>query len=105
MIVRSVCCLQYAKSQEIRSVSSYHETEKDDEVIGEGDAEAQLYRQGQQNIEDVQGVKMEAMAGWVVKVGGEIRAIMEIEDRRFDPPQVPVVAPAVEAISRNSRVE
>jgi len=28
---------------------------------------------------------------------------MEIKHRRFDPPQIPVVLPAVEAISRNGR--
>jgi len=74
-----------------------------DEIVGDGKAKAQLHGQSQQAIKGNQGVEIEAVAGAMVKVGGEIGALMEIKQRRFDPPQVPLVDPAVEAIARDGR--
>ncbi len=90
---------QYPPRQQVNPIPRHRPTKKDDGVVGNEEAAAQLQREGEQAVEGVEGVKVETDAGGVVEQVGDKRSLLLVDQGGFQPPEVPVVLPAVKAVA------
>ncbi|OQA43965.1 MAG: hypothetical protein BWY52_01726 [Chloroflexi bacterium ADurb.Bin325] len=85
--------------EQICAQPAKHKAEDDDAIVSRQQPPHELDRQGHEAVERVQRVEQQADAGRVVEQVGEPGVRVPVEQRDLDPPQVPVVLPAVEAVA------
>ena len=100
MCIRDSHADQPARQQE-HAIACQRPTEQYDHVVRRDQAKSELHRHRRQPVEGVQRMKVEADAGGVVKNVSEERIHLTRYQRIFEPPEIPVVLPAVETVAGN----
>jgi len=87
------------EGEEVGSVAAEYPANEDDGVVGWDEARVELDGEGDEAVEGVECVEVETdTCGGIEDVG--VEGVLEfVHQCDFDPPEIPVVLPAVEAIT------
>jgi len=91
--------------QAVRAVSSDCEGNKPHHVVGWQQPSRQLHRQRQQPIERIESTEVEIEAREMLQHASRERQAVLIEQRDLQLPEIAVVLPPIEAITRDRRSE
>ncbi len=85
--------------QQVGAVATDDEREDDHKIVGHGPSEDGLDRHCKQTVKDIQGMEVEAGSRRIVDIITEKRVRSQVQQGFLHPPQIPVVLPAVKAVT------
>ncbi|PKO21543.1 MAG: hypothetical protein CVU38_14230 [Chloroflexi bacterium HGW-Chloroflexi-1] len=85
--------------QQVGPEPTHDKAEERHAVVGRQQPPGDLHRQDEQAVEGIEGVEQQPDAGGVIQQVGEKGLGVLLQQRHLDPPQVPIVLPAIEPVA------